>query len=117
MEASHCFSEPGCSSDGLILPIAEYGRDRGCSVTGGHVYRGDAIADLWGWYLFSDYCSGLLFAVRSDAPETVSGERAAAPRVLLETGANVSSFGEDADGELYLADHASGTIYRVVAGD
>ena len=117
MEASHCFSEPGCSSDGLILPIAEYGRDRGCSVTGGHVYRGDAIADLWGWYLFSDYCSGLLFAVRSDAPETVSGERAAAPRVLLETGANVSSFGEDAGGELYLADHASGTIYRVVAGD
>ena len=37
--------------------------------------------------------------------------------VLLETGSNVSSFGEDADGELYLADHATGTIYRVVAGD
>jgi hypothetical protein len=38
------------------------------------------------------------------------------PEVLLETGANVSSFGEDSDGELYLADHASGTIYRIVAG-
>jgi len=37
-------------------------------------------------------------------------------RILLETGANVSSFGEDADGELYLADHASGTIYRIVEG-
>lgn len=116
MEASHCFMEPSCSSDGLILPIAEYGRDRGCSVTGGHAYRGDAITELWGWYLFSDYCSGLVFGVRSDAPETAAGGRAAAPRVLLETGANVSSFGEDADGELYLTDHASGKVYRIVAG-
>lgn len=116
MEASHCFIEPSCSSDGLILPIAEYGRDRGCSVTGGHVYRGDAITELRGWYLFSDYCSGLVFGIRSDAPETAGGERAAAPRVLLETGATVSSFGEGADAELYLADHASGTIYRIVGG-
>ena len=116
MEASACHLA-GCSPEGLILPVVEYGRDRGCSVTGGHVYRGDALDDLAGWYLFGDYCSGLLFGVRSDAPATIAGERAAAPRVLLETGANVSSFGEDADGELYLADHASGMIYRVVAGD
>lgn len=116
MEASSCF-QGGCSSEGLILPVAEYGRDLGCSVTGGHVYRGDAVQDLAGWYLFSDYCSGLLFGVRSDIPGTAAGQRATAPRVLLETGANVPSFGEDADGELYLADHASGTIYRIVAGD
>jgi glucose/arabinose dehydrogenase len=115
MEASACYVE-GCSPEGLILPVAEYGRDRGCSVTGGHVYRGDALDDLAGWYLFSDYCSGLLFGVRSDVPGTIAGERAAAPRVLLETGANVSSFGEDAEGELYLADHGSGTIYRIVGG-
>ena len=98
-----------------MLPVAEYGRDQGCSVTGGHVYRGDAIEGLAGWYLFSDYCTGPLFGVRSDLAATAPGERAAAPRVLLETGANVSSFGEDADGELYLADYASGTIYRIVA--
>jgi glucose/arabinose dehydrogenase len=115
MEASACYVA-GCSPEGLILPVAEYGRDLGCSVTGGHVYRGDTVEDLAGWYLFSDYCSGLLFGVRSDVPQTVAGERAVGPRVLLETGANVSSFGEDTDGELYLADHASGTIYRVVAG-
>jgi glucose/arabinose dehydrogenase len=115
MEASACYLA-GCSAEGLILPVAEYGRDRGCSVTGGHVYRGDAIAELWGWYVFSDYCSGPLLAVRSDVADTVVGERAIAPRMLLETGANVSSFGEDTDGELYLADHASGTIYRIVGG-
>lgn len=116
MEASACFVE-GCTAEGLILPVAEYGPDRGCSVTGGHVYRGAAVKDLAGWYLFSDYCSGLLFGVRSDVPGIAAGQRAATPRVLLETGANVSSFGEDADGELYVADHASGTIYRIVAAD
>ncbi|HSI98925.1 MAG TPA: PQQ-dependent sugar dehydrogenase [Patescibacteria group bacterium] len=116
MEASACYVA-GCSPEGLILPVAEYGRDQGCSVTGGHVYRGGAVEGLAGWYLFSDYCSGLLFGIRSDAPGTVAGERAAAPRVLLETGANASTFGQDADGELYLADHDSGTIYRIVAGD
>ena len=114
MEASSCYLA-GCSTEGLMLPVAEYGRDQGCSVTGGHVYRGDAIEGLAGWYLFSDYCTGPLFGVRSDLAATAPGERAAAPRVLLETGANVSSFGEDADGELYLADYASGTIYRIVA--
>ena len=114
MEASQCYLA-GCSMDGLVLPVAEYGQESGCSVTGGHVYRGSAIESLAGWYLFGDYCSGLVFGVPSDVPVPASGERAAAPRVLLETDANISSFGEDADGELYVADHASGTIYRIVA--
>ena len=111
MEASQCFSQPDCSTDGLTLPVVEYGRDLGCAVTGGYVYRGDAIDGLRGWYLFSDYCTGLLFGVPSDA-EGVIG-----PRTLLETGVSVSTFGEGPDGEVYLADLGSGTIYRVVAGD
>ncbi|HET8776507.1 MAG TPA: PQQ-dependent sugar dehydrogenase, partial [Candidatus Limnocylindria bacterium] len=110
MEASHCYNGLICAADGLVLPITEYGRDQGCSVTGGYVYRGDAIPGLTGWYLFSDYCSGLLFGVPSDAEGVV------APRVLLETGANVSSFGQDADGELYTADLGGGGIYRIVPG-
>jgi glucose/arabinose dehydrogenase len=109
MEASQCFSGPDCSTDGLTLPVAEYGRDLGCSVTGGYVYRGDAIGELRGWYLFSDFCSGLLFGVPSDA-EGVIG-----PRTLLETGVSVSTFGEAPDGELYLADLGGGRIYRIVA--
>jgi glucose/arabinose dehydrogenase len=114
MEASTCYVD-GCSAEGLVLPVAEYGRDHGCSVTGGHVYRGGAIDGLGGWYLFSDYCSGLLFGVRSDLPMRGPDERAAMPRVLLETGANVTSFAEDSAGELYLADVGSGTVYRIVA--
>jgi glucose/arabinose dehydrogenase len=108
MEASHCFVA-GCSSEGLVLPVAEYGHDAGCSVTGGHVYRGAAIEGLRGWYLFSDYCSGLLFGLRSDATGVNT------PRLLLETGLSVTAFGEDSDGELYLADLRGG-IYRVEGG-
>ncbi|MGZ8563694.1 MAG: PQQ-dependent sugar dehydrogenase [Candidatus Limnocylindria bacterium] len=115
MEATHCFTDPACSSEGLVLPIAEYGHDVGCSVTGGHVYRGDAIPALTGWYVFADYCSGLVFGLASDAGVPADGS-ALSPRVLLDADTSVSSFGEGADGELYLADLASGTIYRIVAG-
>ena len=62
--------------------------------------------------MFADYCTGALFGVRSDT----SGE-VVAPRLLLDTEAAISSFGEGSDGTLYLADLASGTIYRVVDGD
>ncbi len=113
MEASHCFVG-NCSVDGLVLPLTEYGRDLGCSVTGGHVYRGEAIPDLGGWYLFADYCSGLILGIPSSAEPPDVGE-VVEPRLLLESGAQVSSFGEDADGELYIVDLASGTLYRIVA--
>ena len=111
MEGSQCFSEENCSADGLTLPVAEYGHDLGCSVTGGYVYRGEAIPDLRGWYLFSDFCTGTLFGIPSDA-EGVIG-----PRTLFDPGFSVSTFGEDPDGELYVADLGGGTIYRIVAGD
>jgi glucose/arabinose dehydrogenase len=110
MEGSQCFAQPDCSTRGLTLPVVEYGRDLGCSVTGGYVYRGEAIPGLRGWYLFSDYCTGILFGVPSDA-EGVIG-----PRILLETGLSVSTFGEGPDGELYVADLEGGSIYRIVAG-
>ncbi|HEX7195548.1 MAG TPA: PQQ-dependent sugar dehydrogenase [Candidatus Limnocylindria bacterium] len=111
MEGSHCFADASCSPDGLVLPVAEYGRDLGCSVTGGHVYRGTAIDDLHGWYVFSDFCTGLLFGIRSDA-ETIG----APPRILLETGQSISSFGADADGELYVTDMGGGALSRIVGG-
>jgi glucose/arabinose dehydrogenase len=115
MEGAHCFADPACSTEGLQPPIAEYGRDAGCSVTGGEVYRGSGIPSLWGWYVFSDYCSGTLFGVPSDAEPPGDGT-ALAPRVLLETETNVSAFGVDGAGELYLADIEDGIVYRIVGG-
>ncbi len=111
MEATHCFADASCSPDGLVLPVAEYGRDLGCSVTGGHVYRGELIDGLGGWYLFSDYCSGLLFGISSDVEGTGT-----APRVLLETGQSISSFGTGTDGELYVTDIGGGLLSRIVGG-
>jgi glucose/arabinose dehydrogenase len=108
MEATHCYADAGCSSEGLTLPVSEYGHDRGCSVTGGYVYRGSAVEGLAGWYLFSDYCSGTLFGIPSDAAGLTD------PRSLLEMDIRASTFGEDAGGELYVADIERGSIYRIV---
>lgn len=109
MEGRHCFSpKSGCDPTGLELPIHEYGHDRGCSVTGGYVYRGAAIPDLVGAYVFTDYCTGTLWSLRrrDDGPAEVA--------TLLETGLGISSFGEDEAGELYLCDHRGGAIHKLV---
>jgi len=107
MEGAHCFApSSGCSTAGLQLPIAEYDRQGGCSITGGYVYRGTRIRALVGRYLFSDYCSGRLWALRESGDRWVMEQ-------LLETGLRVSSFGEDQAGELYIVDH-QGAVYRIV---
>jgi hypothetical protein len=90
-----------------IEPLIEYGHDAGCSVTGGFVYRGAAMPDLAGTYFFSDYCQGWIRSFR------VSGGRAIERREWsgLDAG-QVTSFGLDAAGELYLT-NASGRVYRL----
>jgi len=109
MEASACFDPAeGCSTEGLVLPVAEYGHDLGCSVTGGYVYRGAEIPGLGGTYLFGDFCSGTIWGLDAAA-------EAPTPRVLLDSGASVASFGEDEAGELYVVDLAGGRVLRVVA--
>jgi glucose/arabinose dehydrogenase len=108
-EGAHCFKKQDCRIEGLIDPVAEYGHDEGCSVTGGFVYRGTAIPALKAAYLFADYCSGKvwgLFAKFGGGYET--------PRTLLETDLRISSFGEGPNGELYVLDHGGGLVYRIV---
>ena len=108
MEGTHCYApRSDCPRDGLTLPIHEYGHDLGCSVTGGYVYRGRALPELVGAYLFSDYCTGTVWALRQDA----AGR--AAVETLLASRLAVSSFGEDETGELYLVDHRGGAVYRL----
>ena len=108
-EGRHCYDPAeGCDPAGVTQPVAEYGHELGCSVIGGVVYRGDAIPDLRGAYLFSDYCSGTLWAVDSTTDEPQE------PVVLLETGRRISSFGIGEDGEVYLTDLGGGELLRLV---
>ena len=108
MEGAHCFKpRSGCDQSGLELPIAEYSRDGGCSITGGYVYRGRAEPALAGVYFFGDYCSGKIWGLIPD------GAGAWRMRELIQSPARISSFGEDQEGELYLTDLAGGRIYRL----
>ena len=111
MEGSHCFSPlSGCSNAGLELPIAEYGRGDGCSVTGGYVYRGQRLPSLAGAYVFGDFCSGKIWGLRYD------GESVTENLLLVESGLNITSFGQDLTGEIYVLSRNAG-IYRLVARD
>ena len=106
LEGGHCYRD-GCDPSAFVMPIAEYGRDGGCSVTGGYVYRGAAQPALRGIYVFADYCSGIVFTIRA-------GGRDETVRRVLDSELSVSSFGTDESGELYLADLGGGGIYRVL---
>ncbi len=89
-------------------PIAEYAHDQGCSVTGGYVYRGSDLPALQGYYIAGDYCTGRIwYAYREPAGAWKFG-------LWMQTEHIISSFAEDADGELYLLDY-KGAIYRLVA--
>jgi glucose/arabinose dehydrogenase len=109
MEGDQCFEASECDRSQLELPVATYGRDLGCSVTGGFVYRGREFQRMRGAYLFADFCTGIVFGL--DADDTGRQE----PVPLLESGASVSSFGLDERGELYLTDLSAGVVSRVVA--
>ena len=115
MEASQCFQpRDGCDTTGLLLPVVEYDREVGCSVTGGYVYRGSAVPGLVGRYLYGDYCSNRVFAFRwSDgvASEPVELTADLDPDGLIQ---GLSSFGEDAAGELYVTS-LGGSVFRIEA--
>lgn len=94
------------SAPKLQAPVAEYGRSAGRSVTGGYVYRGQAISGLAGRYVFGDFATGRIWHIARDTPPTmlITGGFA--------TGLNIASFGEGADGELYVV-HYGGQLYRL----
>jgi glucose/arabinose dehydrogenase len=96
--------EPGPGK--LVFPIFEYGHDRGCSVTGGHVYRGRARPAARGRYIFGDYCSGTIWSLRASSGK--AGDVRTEPFEIE----GLTSFGEDTAGEIY-ATAADGTIFRL----
>lgn len=95
----------------VTFPIATYSHDAGsCSVTGGYIYRGAALPALQGYYLFSDYCSGIVWSAWRNAAGVWQSTE------IARTGRQISSFGEDDAGELYLVDYA-GAVLKIVPAE
>ena len=108
MEGFHCYSpSTDCNQSGLTLPVVEYGRSQGCSVTGGYVYRGAQIASLQGHYIYGDYCSGNIWALAYD------GSAVTENKLLVDSSLSITSFGVDVTGNLYILDRQGG-IYTLV---
>ncbi len=102
-EANTIFA--GGSAPNHVGPFYAYNHSLGCSVTGGYVYRGPALAELQAVYLFGDYCTGRIWASWRDNSMTWRTLE------LMKTNLAISSFGEDEAGEVYVVDYA-GTLYR-----
>ncbi len=125
VEGNHCYDAASCDKRGLTPPAVEYSHDEGCSITGGVVYRGKALPELAGVYFYADYCSSLLRSFRwsRDAGDLKLGSgkptgfvrdhwdwRAAIdPESKL---GQISSFGVDADGELYIVS-LTGVVWKL----
>jgi glucose/arabinose dehydrogenase len=95
----------GEEPEGHVPPVHDYAHGPGCSVTGGHVYRGAALPELVGAYVFSDWCDGRLRVLLDDAGTVVA-------RTLGPSGDRVVGFGRDADGELLVLE-LSGRVLRL----
>lgn len=107
-EGKHCLSGDTCES-GFEEPVWEYGREEGVSITGGYVYRGKAIPSLQGAYVYGDYDSGKIWALRWE-PKTKKAKN----DLLLQSKLAISSFGEDRGGEILVVNHR-GTVSRLKA--
>jgi glucose/arabinose dehydrogenase len=116
-EGLQCYRPPeSCEIGGLTAPIFVYGREEGCSVTGGHVYRGGDAPSLYGWYVFGDFCSNRVWALRwseGALEEQMELTDMVDPEGRLRA---LSSFGEGSDGELY-AVSLDGMIWRFEQAD
>jgi glucose/arabinose dehydrogenase len=101
----------------LIEPIAEYGRDKGQSITGGVVYRGKKFPALAGIYFYADYASGRFWGLRYENGKTLANEEL---KITWQGNPSLnrvqpSAFGVDIDGEVYVCDHSRGNVYMIVA--
>jgi len=109
MEGSNCFQAATCNQTGLTMPVLDYDHSNGaCSVTGGYVYRGTSIQGLTGTYFYADFCARWIRSFRvSNGQATELTEW-----TTLMPSSTVASFGQDANGELYII--AGSSVYRIV---
>jgi glucose/arabinose dehydrogenase len=107
-EGAHPFAGSPPEGLELIEPVAEYDRSAGISVTGGVVYRGAALPEMNGIYLYGDYGTGLVWGLLRNPDGSWQNQ------LLFDSGANITSFGEDESGEVYLVDR-NGNILKLAA--
>jgi glucose/arabinose dehydrogenase len=110
MEGDRCYppGTVGCDRTGLALPVFVYDHSLGCSVTGGHVYRGSAFPSLQGVYLFGDLCSGRIWGIRKNGAAWDNA-------LLATTTLTITTFGEDESGNAYVANYANGDLLMIVS--
>lgn len=118
-EARHCFpasvrSCPDPAEVGLTEPVYEYPHDEGTSITGGYVYTGSALPALAGRYVFADFTTGRIWSIALP-PASVARPPLAEAMAHGRFGLLISTFGQDAEGELYLADFGNGGVYRLAS--
>ncbi len=116
-EGNNCYiPNTGCDTlVGLTSPIVSYPHTSGrCSITGGYVYRGCAMPDLVGAYFYGDFCTGEIISIRYNGTVVFDS----VSRTAALTGAvgsfDLSSFGEDGRGEIYICGHGSGRVSKIV---
>jgi len=109
-EGTQCYVRSNCADDSLIDPVYEYDHSLGQSITGGYVYRGSRIPALVGRYVYADFVSGKVWALKLDVDWKADNV------LLLESGLGITSFGVDEDGELYVTT-MDGKIYQLTPAD
>ena len=106
MEGSTCFQGTDCPREQLMLPVYEYSHsDNNASVTGGYVYRGEQLASLQGRYVYGDFNSGRIWALSTSLGNPLMND------LLEDTNLNISSFGTDANDELFICS-LNGAVYK-----
>ena len=110
MEGPECapFGPPDCDQTGLTPPVWAYTHEVGNSITGGYVYRGAEIPVLQGKYVFADFAAYQVWYIDPENPSSV--------KLLLPEQYNVTTFGEDLEGELYFNRFLGGKIYKITPG-
>ena len=107
MEGSHCYApSSGCNQTNLELPVWEYDHSTGYSITGGYVYRGSSVGGMNGTYIYGDYGSGRIWALRYDGVNATNEE-------LFDTSLNIVSFGTSHDDEIYVLAFNAEQLYAL----
>ncbi len=108
LEGDHCYRSRDCDRSGRVAPVVEYGHGDGCSVTGGFVYRGKRMPNLAGHYFYADYCNAWIRSFKYEGGAVTDHRewRGIGP-------GQITSFGQDGAGELYVCS-SDGTVHRLV---